>query len=554
VWSSRLAWHAGLLPLGTVIFVRCLFAVAVDGRSAALIPTLVLLAALTQLHLTAVALFPLVLIALAAAPAPLRWRHAAIGTALAALLYAPLLAHDATHGGANAGALAAAVLGDGGASPGAAAAVLVNALRLYRPALAGFFPGGPGAPAVPTIALLLHDIEAVLVATGILVVVRRLIRRWRSERALGPAGRADGFLLLWAACPLFLLGARATPMWWYYFDLLYPSQFVLAGIALAVLGGAGAPAGSGSPARVAAAACLAGALVISQTATVLAFQREAARRCELVIDVTRFPINGAISPFGRLTSLPLGCRSRLVRVLRHDLGVGADGFARRVHGAALGLPEESEVLVRSWSRRGPTDPGTRDMHYLIEREDTPAASLAGAREGGLRTARVGAFRAVEYRPTIDYASWRYGTVDSPSGGAAPVRWEPLGPAWPHLDVDVPGGGLLILRGALDLPAGETARRIAVSITAWAIPTATELTIDGVRARRIDHTVRQEPLMLGRGSRWLMGAGWRTDVLFDLGDPVTPGRHVLEVRVVGPAPTIAVDVFESGRSSGSAGSG
>jgi hypothetical protein len=387
----------------------------------------------------------------------------------------------------------------------------------------------------------------VLVATGILVVIGRLIRRWRSEQTPGPAGRADVFLLLWAACPLLLLGARATPMWWYYFDLLYPSQFVLAGIALAVLGGAGERAGSGSRARALAAAGLAGALVMSQAATVLAFQREAARRSELALDVTRFPINGAVSPFGRLISLPLGCRSRLVRVLRHDLGVEADGFARRVHGAALGLPEESDALVRYWASRGPAGPGAPDMHYLIEREDRPA-SLAQAREGGLRTARVGAFRAVEYRPTIDYGSWRYGTVDRAGRDAAPVRWEPLGPAWPRLEVDVPGGGLLLLRGALDLPAGGAAPLIAVSITAWASPTATELTIDGMPARRTDHTLRQDPLMLRRGPQWLMGAGWRTDTRFDLGEPAAPGSHVLEVRVAGPARTIAVDVFEAGRSS------
>jgi hypothetical protein len=52
-------------------------------------------------------------------------------------------------------------------------------------------------------------------------------------------------------------------------------------------------------------------------------------------------------------------------------------------------------------------------------------------------------------------------------------------------------------------------------------------------------------MIRRRARWLMGAGWRSEVLFDLGKSLAPGPHALGVRVVGPEHTLAVDIFEVG---------
>src|SRR6185295_5335623 len=145
VWSSRLVWHAGLLPLFTVLFLRAVFAVAVDGRSAAAVPMLALLAVLTQLHLTTIAFVPLALLALIVSWRRLAGRHVLFGLGLSVLLYVPYLAHEATHGFENVRAVIAAASGDGQAPLHAIGAVLLNVLRLYRPALAGFFPGAPGA-------------------------------------------------------------------------------------------------------------------------------------------------------------------------------------------------------------------------------------------------------------------------------------------------------------------------------------------------------------------------------------------------------------------------
>jgi hypothetical protein len=346
---------------------------------------------------------------------------------------------------------------------------------------------------------------------------------------------------------LLLLGTRGTPMWWYYLDPMYPSQFVLAGIALGALAATGRPGRAAARTRMVAAIGLAAALVLSQAAAVIAFQREAARRGELLLDATRFPINAAASPYGRMASLPLGLRSRLIRILRDEFGIGEAGFAQRVHGPVLGLPEENEYLVRYWSGRGPArlaDP--RDTHYLIARDEESAAE-PGRPRAGSRWERAGPYRIAEYRPMIDRAGWRYGLVTAADPGAAPARWNTVGPTWPRLEVDVPTPpGALLLQGALVLPQGAVAPLIAVSVAAWAPAGELRLEVDGVPARPLGQTLRQDPLMLRSGGQWLMGAGWRADALFDPGATLAPGAHVLEVRVAGAGRTLAVDIFERSR--------
>src|SRR6185295_11179064 len=201
------------------------------------------------------------------------------------------------------------------------------------------------------------------------------------------------------------------------------------------------------PARRLAAAAAIGlttALVVSQTATLVAFQNAAARRRELLLDVTRFPINAAVSPFGRLSSLPLGERGRLIRTLLEDFRVRPEDFARRVHGSVLGLPEESDYLVRTLGARlQPGPPGRGDAHYLVERD-----------------------RIVEYRPMVDIPRWSDRTL---------------------------------LRGTLRVPVPAPNRAIVVAVVAWA-PTVAELRVDGATAPLLDRTLRQEPLMIQEGSR------------------------------------------------------
>jgi hypothetical protein len=329
-------------------------------------------------------------------------------------------------------------------------------------------------------------------------------------------------------------------MWWYYFDLLYPSQFVLAGITLTALPSLVPRPGPGRRAVAAVSIGLAAALVVSQTAMLVAFQRGAARQGQLVLDVPHFSINATGSPFGRLASLPLGYRSRLVRTLLEDFGVGPDGFARRVHGGVLGLPEDNDYLVQYLGGRVRPGPPGGGYHYLVVRDDGP-----GPLPGGLRSARVGPYRIAEYRPTIDYASWSYATVTTADPGGAAGRWTRRAPTWPRLEVDLQDRQALLLRATLRVPAPATGRAIAVGVVAWA-PTSVEVALDGASARSLGQTLGQAPLMIQQGSRWLMGVGWAREALFELDPALPPREHSLLVRVTGEGRVISVDVFERDR--------
>jgi hypothetical protein len=392
------------------------------------------------------------------------------------------------------------------------------------------------------VARALYGTEAALFGAGVLITLARVLRLRRGGAAEVSSRGADALLLVWLALPLLALGTRSTPLWWYYFDLLYPSQFILVGIALGALAGLGR-----GPARMALAAVALGlgtAVVLSQAALVLSFQHRAARQGALVLDASHFPVNGAPSPFGRLRALPLADRSRVIRTLRAEFGLGADGFPRRVHGAVLGLPEDSDYLLRHADPAARSPAHAVDTHYLIAREDDPTAGLEA-----LRVARVGAYRIVEYRPMIDYGSWSYAARPGGGAGGAPGRWTRLGATWPQLEVELAEQDALLLRGALMVPPTTPAPVIAVRVTAWAPPDAIELDVAGVPARLLGMTVTQDPLMLRRGSRWLMGAGWNAEALFDAGASLRPGPHGLEVRLRGGGRTISVDVFERGRERG-----
>ena len=206
---------------------------------------LALLAALTQLHLTAVAFVPVAILALVAARRTLAWRHVALGLAAAGLLYAPYLAHEVTHRFENLRALVAGAGRRRDGEPGCLRRRPPERAPALPDRARGLLPGrANGGWAVAPLA------GAVRSGGGPSLGRRRDRARPDPSGAggasvrLGLAGRADAFLLLWPASPLLLLGTRGAPMWWYYFDPMYPSQFVLAGIALGALaGGTGARAG-----------------------------------------------------------------------------------------------------------------------------------------------------------------------------------------------------------------------------------------------------------------------------------------------------------------------
>ena len=314
-FSSRLVWHAGLLPPLVVLYMHALSRLIIRGQSTAVIALFALLAVLTQLHLTSIALGGVALVAVVLFRPTLRIVHVLVGMALFLVLYLPYVVYEIAHGFENVrGLLGFAASEQGGNGLWGFATVSRNLLFLFLPALGGFIVEGEWSQhlsrRIP--ALVRFGSSLVCPWTGGLRVPPRSPAGDAAPSTRSRNGGRRVLLLLWVSVPILMLGTKKTAIWWYYLDSVYPGPFILAGIALTSLPPLifrGAP---GQKRLALALACLATAIVASQVYFQVHFQRQSAERGELVVLVPRLSVNAAGSPFGALITLPLGYRREIV--------------------------------------------------------------------------------------------------------------------------------------------------------------------------------------------------------------------------------------------------
>lgn len=541
IFSSRLVWHTGLLPLFTILFMRALFAVIAKEDSKSVIAVLALLAVLPQLHLTAAGLAAVAVVAFVAFRPAVRGVHLAIGAGIFLLLYSPYIAYELSHDLENTRELAYFALDRSLPTRGAFLAVLGNVLALYRPALGGFIAELPWPPSLVAVLSALYRIEASLFAIGIILAGYRLLRHWRERDKDDIRGRRSlGLLLLWLGLPLLLFGSRGGVIWWYYFDLLYPVQFIFAAIALSSIPSA---AFLGSSARAwlsRASLCLALAIVLSQVGVQLAFQQRLARHGETTLNVQSFVVTPAASPIGTLTSLSLGHRRGILRALVDEFGVDTDTLRRRVHGAVLGLPAESNYLVRHFAAKRGTPRATAtdpDMHYRVARREG-----TGSDRHALRARQIGPYVVGEYRPHVDYRSWAYAVVSREAlDDRAGQEWKTV--ELPIHDLNLRKGRVLLLKGTVDLVAGEGPARIAVDLTVDAPVEILRAQVHGRPLSPSETLAWQVPLMLPTPAGWMMGLGRTTESVLDL-KAVAPGRAPVLIEISGPELILKLDVYDA----------
>jgi 4-amino-4-deoxy-L-arabinose transferase-like glycosyltransferase len=542
-FSSRLVWHAGLLPPLVVLYMHALYRLIIRGQSTAVIALLALLAVLTQFHLASIALGGVALVAVVAFRPKLRIVHALVGMAVFLVLYLPYVVYEMAHGFENVrGLLGFAASEQGGNGLRGLASVSVNLLFLFLPALGGFIVEGEWSRAFLGGFRLLYASEAFLFALGLAICVSRLLTRWRRDTVDEVVQRRQAvLLLLWVSVPILMLGTKRTAIWWYYLDSVYPGPFILAGIALTSLPSLifrGAPRQK----RLAPAlACLAAAIVASQVYFQVHFQRQSAERGALVVLVPRLSINAAGSPFETLITLPLGYRREIVGTLVRDFGVKDEAFFRKVHGAVLGLAEENRYLVDYLSTRrdGRADSvPTPDAHYLVAKADKGNSRLAAG-----RSKRIGPYAIYEYRPLVDYEGWSCSVT--PGSPAHPARWTRLSVPASDLVLALREGERLFCRGTVHVPPQAGDVKVAVSLVGWA-PFAARLHIDGRQLSPVAREGRQDPLMLKAAAGWSMGIGWASETVFDLTGSVQSGDNVVTIELMGTGSLISFDVYE-GRS-------
>jgi hypothetical protein len=542
-FSSRLVWHAGLLPPLVVLYMHALYRLIIRGESTAVIALFALLAVLSQLHLASIALGGVALGAVVLFRPRLRIVHVLAGLALFLILYLPYLVYEVTHSFENVrGLLGFAASEQGGNGIRGLLSVSRNLLFLFLPALGGFIVEADWSRAFLGVFRLLYASEAFLFAVGLAICVSRLLTGWRHGTLDEVVQRRQAaLLLLWVSVPVVMLGTKKTAIWWYYLDSVYPGPFILAGIALASLPPLIVRGTRGRRALTLALTGLVIAIVVSQVYFQLHFQQLAAGRGELLVRVPRLSINTADSPFETLITLPLGHRRELVGTLVRDFGITGAAFFRNVHGAVLGLAEENRYLVDHSSRRRDERGergATSDAHYLVARAGSDNAPL----EANL-SRRIGPFIVYEYRPVVDYKGWSCGMT--PRRPPDVTQWRRLTVPASDLALEVREGDRLFCRGTVHAPARAGAVKIAVSLVAWA-PFEARLHIDGHLLSPVAREARQDPLMLKAASGWSMGIGWASETAFDLSGVVQPGDNVVTIELIGTGHLISFDVYD-GRS-------
>ena len=245
VFYARKVWAQDLLPPFVVLLISLLYAWVVERRRWALCGALVTLSVLTQIHFAALALIPVVAVAVVAAvvgtvarrvharkaarKGASIWLPLGVGVALAALLYAPYLIADAREGWRNVRALVQA--------GGAPAETQWQALRYallnvggreihalagperYREFLAGILDLNYWPDRVQ---------EAAVVGSALYLGVC-CVRRRKEPRVLA----RYGLLLLWLVLPALFFLRSSTPVCPHYLIPVYPAPY----LAMAIAGG-----------------------------------------------------------------------------------------------------------------------------------------------------------------------------------------------------------------------------------------------------------------------------------------------------------------------------
>jgi hypothetical protein len=241
VFYSRKVWAQDLLLPFVLLYMALLYAWLVDGRRWSLAGAIALLAAATQIHFAALALVPLLALALLAAAIqrlrrrqrtslwapPAFWAPLGVGIALALLTYLPYLAGDAASGWRNVRALVEAGRAPAQTQWEAVRFALLNVGGREIHALAGpdryqEFLGG-----ILNLAYWPDRIEEALAAAAALYLVYRC---WRARRAGRDLARY-GLLWLWLIVPVLFFLRFRTPVYPHYLIPLYPAPY----LALAIM-------------------------------------------------------------------------------------------------------------------------------------------------------------------------------------------------------------------------------------------------------------------------------------------------------------------------------
>ncbi len=407
VFSGKALWNPGFIPLFTTVFLLTLWRFLRGRRPWTLAILICLLGVLLQIHMSGAIFVVLLPVALLLYRSPLRPWPFVTGLLSVVLLYAPYLVFEIQQGFPDARRLLSwagtNVWNEAGQS-----FWLIAGRGLWIPFLlpermAAALPGGGPRPMFP----VTQRAELFLLGLGLLALGALLVKARDRRPYL--------LLALWLVLPFAIFPHNKSRVMWFYFDVLYPAQFLVIGLLARIVLDVRPEIRSGWLTQNRLRFVLSGlvsAFVIVQIWFLMDFER--AVRQSGVLRLTpnillSFPDpSWRVGPNALLETMPLRFKLALAERFLREFGVDHADLERRAHGGVYQQLREDKGF--SFSAVSPPPPPSRadpSLHYLLLRRDTAVALEQG------REVSVGPYRIVAYHPMIRYESWRWSVSPSP---------------------------------------------------------------------------------------------------------------------------------------------
>jgi hypothetical protein len=392
VLSGKALWNPGFIPFFSTLFLLTFWRSLVGGRAWALPLALFLLGVLLQIHMSGAIFVLLLPVALLLYRPPLRRWPLVTGLLSIALLYVPYVIFEVQHGFPDAGKIFAWA----GKNP-TSSFWLIAGRGFWVPfLLPECLATALGSEGTPGLFPVVQRAELALVALGLLTVL---------SLAIMARDRRPYILLgLWFALPFVIVPHNKIGVMWYYFDILYPSQFLLIGVlfrvALRVFPKMGVGGWANYGCRI-ALALLVSLCVAMQVWFMRSFDGEV-QRLGLLRGTGGIALTAADPGETTIDIMPLRDKRALAKSFLSEFGADHALVERRAHGAIYQLfREDKGFLFGTLALRMPAEQSGSTLHYLIVRDDSQLTLEQG------REATVGAYRIVAYHPLIAYESWKW---------------------------------------------------------------------------------------------------------------------------------------------------
>jgi hypothetical protein len=309
-----------------------------------------------------------------------------------ALLYVPYVVFEVQHGFPDAGKIFAWA----GKNP-TSSFWLIAGRGFWVPfLLPEQFAAAIGRGGFPALFPVVQRAELALVALGLLTVLFLLMMA-RDRRPYILLG-------LWFALPFVIVPHNRIGVMWYYFDILYPAQFLMIGvliqIALSVFPKTCLRGWANTGCRI-ALALLVGLLVAMQVWFMIGFEGEV-QRSGLLKATGGIALNAAGQAETTIETMPLRDKRALAKSFLREFRVAYALAERRAHGEIYQLLREDKgFLFGTLPQDMPAAQSNSTLHYLIMRDDSQVTIEQG------HEATVGAYRIVAYHPLIEYEAWQW---------------------------------------------------------------------------------------------------------------------------------------------------